>query len=69
MTRSQLAVVVSFVALLIAGAGHAADRHVFAITHANVVPMNRPDVLPDYTVIVFDGVIAAVEPTGKVRMP
>lgn len=51
MTRSQLAAVVTFVALLFAGAGHPADRQKFAITHANVAPMKQPEVFPDYTLI------------------
>jgi imidazolonepropionase-like amidohydrolase len=40
-----------------------------AFVHASVVPMDRERVLPDQTVIVVDGKIAALGPASKVKVP
>jgi imidazolonepropionase-like amidohydrolase len=40
-----------------------------AFVHAAVVPMDREQVLPDQTVIVVDGRIAALGPASKVKVP
>lgn len=40
-----------------------------AFVHAAVVPMDRERVLPDQTVLVVDGRIAAIGPASKVRVP
>ena len=41
----------------------------FAFTGANVVPMDRERVLANHTVVVTNGRITAVGPTGSVRVP
>jgi len=40
-----------------------------AIEHVSVVPMDRPGVLADQTVVVVDGLIQAVGPAAKVATP
>jgi imidazolonepropionase-like amidohydrolase len=40
-----------------------------AFEHASVVPMDGERILPDHTVVVVDGRIASVGPSGKVRVP
>jgi imidazolonepropionase-like amidohydrolase len=64
--KVQRAVVTSLVAIGLAAAGHAAERHVYAITHVNVVPMDQPRILRDQTVLVVNDVIAAIGPYREV---
>jgi len=40
-----------------------------AFVHAALVPMDRERVLPDHTVVVVDGRIAAIGPSSKVKVP
>src|SRR5262245_17109793 len=40
-----------------------------AFVHANVVTMDRPDVLRDQTVVVEGGRIAALGPSGRAAVP
>jgi tetratricopeptide (TPR) repeat protein len=47
----------------------AAPAEAIAFVHVNVIPMNREVVLPDMTVLVKDGRIAAVGPVGKILIP
>ena len=46
-----------------------AQSNTVAFVHAVVVPMDRERVLPDQTVIVVDGRIAALGPASKVNVP
>jgi imidazolonepropionase-like amidohydrolase len=46
-----------------------AAAQVVAFTHVSVIPMDRERVLPDQTVLVRDGRIAAVGPAARVRVP
>jgi len=66
--KVQRAVVTSLVAIGLLAVGHAAERHVYAITHVNVVPMDQPRVLPDQTVIVVNDVITAIGPYSEVTI-
>jgi imidazolonepropionase-like amidohydrolase len=53
--------------------GHAASLKAhsgtFAFVHASVVPMDRERVLADQTVVVADGRITALGPSGAVKVP
>ena len=40
-----------------------------AITHVNVIPVDRPGVLEDHTVVVIDGVIQTLAPSDQVELP
>jgi imidazolonepropionase-like amidohydrolase len=66
--KVQLAVAASLVAIGLAVVSHAAERHVYAITHVNVIPMDEPRILPDQTVIIVDDVITAIGPAGEVHI-
>ncbi len=46
-----------------------ATSRAVAFVHAAVVPMDRERVLPDQTVVVLDGRIAALGPASEVRIP
>ena len=46
-----------------------AQPNAVAFVHAAVVPMDRERVLPDQTVVVVDGRIAALGPASKVKVP
>ena len=46
-----------------------AQSSTVAFVHAAVVPMDRERVLPDQTVVVIDGRIAALGPASKVKVP
>lgn len=46
-----------------------AAQRTLAFEHVNVVPMDRERVLPDQTVVVVEGRIAAVGPSSKVAVP
>jgi imidazolonepropionase-like amidohydrolase len=64
--------VVAIVAMAsISTAPHAArrDARTFAITHANVVPMDSERVLRDHTIVVTGDRIAAVVPDGAMALP
>lgn len=50
-------------------AAPAAAEPVYAITHVTVVPMDRERLVPDQTVIVRDGRIAAVGPAAATAVP
>jgi imidazolonepropionase-like amidohydrolase len=47
----------------------AAAQEVVAFTNVSVIPMDRERVLPDQTVLVRDGRIAAIGPAAEVRVP
>jgi imidazolonepropionase-like amidohydrolase len=46
-----------------------AQSNTVAFVHAAVVPMDRERILPDQTVVVVDGSIAALGPASKVKVP
>ena len=59
----------STVAIYSQAPGVKVHSHTVAFVHAAVVPMDRERVLPDQTVLVVDGKIAAVGPASKVKVP
>lgn len=62
---------VSAISLVLACAGPAAgqDLATIAIEHVNVVTMANSSVLRDQTVLVADGLVTAVSPSGTVTVP
>ena len=66
MHRPFLAIL-SFV--VACAACRAAEVPILAITHVNVIPVVRPGLLEDYTVVVVGGIIETVAPSAQVAIP
>jgi imidazolonepropionase-like amidohydrolase len=67
--RPTAAAAACLAALLAAGPSPAAQETVVAITNVSVIPMDRETVLPDRTVIVRGGTIAAMGPAASTGIP
>ena len=59
----------STVAIYAQANGVKTQSNTVAFVHVTVVPMDREQVLPDQTVVVVDGRIAALGPAAKVQVP
>lgn len=45
------------------------ESDILAVTHASVIPMDRERVLPDHTVLIRDGRVAALGPSSEIDSP
>ena len=67
--QQMKSVFLSLIFILVAAVTAAAQAGTIAFTGVNVIPMDRERVLINQTVIVRDGTIAEIGPTGKIKVP
>lgn len=67
--KTVLTVMASSVVSVVSPAGLAAQEGTYAFVDVSVLPMDRNGVLANQTVVVVDGVITALGPASRIRVP